>query len=146
MFETASVKNQMVLKFPTLTVRSFLFGMTVMNVLNGIMIILILCFAPLIMLLMSGILHPDILKLHVIALGLLFIAISFGLNVFWIGTLCFRGLFTSLNTRIFVVVILTAWHLLLWYLNQADYLDIALVSALLCVSLWDRFYPEQEKP
>ncbi|MGA2311768.1 MAG: hypothetical protein ABSF87_05290 [Xanthobacteraceae bacterium] len=145
MTDAASSNNRVALRLPTITMRSFLLGMTAMNVVNGIMILFVLCFFPMVLLFIAGLQHPSVLRLHFIFAGLVVIGISFGLNILFIGTWCFRGLFGSLNRRIIVVVVLLVWHLLLWFWDQVDYLDIGLVTALLCVTFWDRFYRGAEQ-
>jgi hypothetical protein len=146
MIETLPSEDQAALRLPIMTVRSFLLGMTAMNVLNGIMILFVVCLFPLTLLLIAGIQHPSIFKLHIFFVGFLAIGISFGLNVLCAGAWCFRQLFMSLDRRILAAAVLLAWHLVLRFLNQADYLDIGLVAAVLFISLWDRLYVARERP
>jgi hypothetical protein len=146
MSTTGAEESYISLRLPTLTVRDFVFGMTAMNVVNGIMILFVMCFFPLGLTLIAGIRHPSVFKLHILFVLLLAVGISFGLNALFIGTWCFRGLFMSLNRRIIASIILLVWHVLLWFLNQADYLDIGLVAALLVISSWDGLQVGREHP
>lgn len=130
---------------PIMTVRSLVLGMAAMNVLNGVILLLLLCALPLLLLAAAGFQHSSVFKLHTFFVVLLVVGISFGFNASVIGMWCFRGLFGSINKRIMVTIPLFLWHLLLVWSMIGDYLDIGLVLAVLCFAIWDKRYKSQEQ-
>src|SRR6266436_5081904 len=100
---------------PTITAPGFLLGLMAMVVLSGIVVALFLCAIPTLLFAAAGIKDPSVFQSHVLFGFLLVVGVSFGLNVIFVGSWCFNGLFYSTNRRIVVAIVLSLWFAILVY-------------------------------
>lgn len=70
---------------------------------------------------------------------LIAVGISFGLNVIFVGSWCFNGLFYSINRRIVVATFLSLWFATLFYYSPTALefaLDLVVALLVLARALW----------
>lgn len=116
-----------------------------MTVLSGIIVALFLSTIPTLLLIVTGILHPSVFKMHVLFELLLAVGVSFGLNVIFVGSWCFNGLFHSINRRIVVAILLSLWFAIIFYSLAAPPLELGLTLLLLARTIWVKAHGSVEK-
>src|SRR5580704_2705182 len=121
---------------PSITIRNFLVGLLAMEVLYWAIVIFLVSAIPLLALLGAGVLHNSIFKVHTLFVLALIIAISLGANIVQIARWCIRNLFSPILCRTVALVVLATWQIVMIQWSTVDYLDLALVSSVVCLTIW----------
>jgi hypothetical protein len=131
---------------PTIKIspRTFVFGSMAMSVALGVITLLLVAFLPLLLVTAAGFTHSSIFKMHMLFVVLFVLGISFALNTLIIGRWCFNGLFETTTKRVFVSVFILCWIMLMYYINAADYFDVALSVVILVWAIWDKVRGREE--
>lgn len=132
---------------PTITAPGFLLGLMGMNVLSAMIIALFLCAIPTLLFAAAGIRDPSVFQSHALFGLILAIGVPFGLNVMFVGSWCFNGLFYSINRRIVVAILLSLWFATLVYYSPTAFefaLDLGIALVVLFRAIWVKAHGGRE--
>lgn len=130
-------QNDIPLRLPTITWPRFLLGLMAMIILSAVIVALLICAIPTVVFVAVGVVHPSVLRIHILFAVLLAVGVSFGLNIVFVGSWFFNGLFLSVNRRIIVATLTLLWFaVLLRYALVKPFVETGVTLAVLGRAIW----------
>lgn len=116
------------MRVPEISFRELAYGLFVLNVINGFVIICVAVAAPFFLLFAAWVSAGKFFEFNIFLTSVLAITVIIEANIIQAAVLCTRWLFDSPIRRLIVVFALGAWHALLMNFSFAGYFDFSLVA------------------